>query len=75
MWTNFYLIVQGNDYLHQLTSKQPSQLRIELEDLDGVNRYAKYRTFEVESKTNEYSLTLGGYEGDCGEVSSTKAKV
>ena len=58
----------GNKNLHLLTSKQSYQRRIDMKDLDGVNCYVKYQNFSVDSKANEYRLTLGDYEGECGKL-------
>ena len=54
--------------MHQLTSARSYQLLIDMEDLDGVNCYAKYKNFSIDSEDNEYRLTLGGFEGDCGKL-------
>ena len=49
----------GLDVLHQLTSSQPQELRIDLADYEGNKRYAKYGTFSVGNEDDKYRLSVG----------------
>ncbi|XP_010626423.1 angiopoietin-related protein 7 [Fukomys damarensis] len=55
----------GNEHVHRLT-RQPTQLRVELEDWEGEVRYAEYSHFAVANEVNSYRLFLGNYRGDAG---------
>ena len=57
----------GNNNIHQLTAECCHELRIDLEDSDGNQRYAKYDSFIVASKSSNYKLTVGAYTGDAGD--------
>ncbi|KAK3745711.1 hypothetical protein QZH41_007664 [Actinostola sp. cb2023] len=59
----------GNEYIHRLTSRNGSTLRIDLEDSLGFQAFAKYDHFEVDSelyyyrvkRMEKYSGTAGNY--------------
>ena len=57
----------GNDYIHRLTARTPSALRVELEDSAGVRKYAKYGSFSVSAESDKYRLSVGSYSGDAGD--------
>lgn len=56
----------GNDHIFRLT-RQPSTLRIELEDWEGETRYAEYGFFTVGNELNSYKLFLANYSGNAGD--------
>ncbi|MED6235315.1 Angiopoietin- protein 7 [Ataeniobius toweri] len=55
----------GNDHIFRLT-RQPSTLRIELEDWEGQTRYAEYGFFTVGNELNSYKLFIANYSGNAG---------
>ncbi|XP_031552219.1 uncharacterized protein LOC116289432 isoform X1 [Actinia tenebrosa] len=57
----------GNDYIHRLTARTPSVLRVDLEDWRQTRKYAKYNTFRVDDERNKYTLTVGYYYGTAGD--------
>ncbi|XP_011619803.2 angiopoietin-related protein 7 [Takifugu rubripes] len=56
----------GNDNIFRLT-RQPSVLRIEMEDWEGQTRYAEYGFFTVANELNSYKLFLANYSGNAGD--------
>ncbi|KAL6120038.1 angptl7 [Pungitius sinensis] len=56
----------GNDHIFRLT-RQPSMLRIEMEDWQGETRYAQYGFFTVGNELNSYKLFLANYSGNAGD--------
>ena len=52
----------GLDKIHRLT-KNPSKLRVDLEDFSGNTAYAEYSSFGVGDKGSKYKLSLGSYSG------------
>lgn len=56
----------GNDHIFRLT-RQPSTLRIELEDWEGQKRYAEYGFFTMGNELNSYKLFLANYSGNAGD--------
>lgn len=58
----------GLDKLYRLTSSQPHELLIVMQDFENDNRYAKYDHFEIDSEQNQYRLkSLGAYSGNAGD--------
>uniref|UniRef100_A0A6P8HHX9 Angiopoietin-2-like n=1 Tax=Actinia tenebrosa TaxID=6105 RepID=A0A6P8HHX9_ACTTE len=57
----------GNDYIHRLTEKTPSVLRVELEDWNRNKKYAKYGSFSVGDESDKYRLKVASYSGDAGD--------
>ena len=41
-------------------------LRVDLEDVNGIRKYAEYSTFNVEDASTNYRLTVEGYSGTAG---------
>ena len=60
-------LLQGNDYIHQLTNNTSNKLRIDMRDKAGQTCYATYQFFIVDTATNLYNLTIGTYVGTCGK--------
>ncbi|XP_078275843.1 fibrinogen-like 2a [Rhinoraja longicauda] len=63
--TEFWL---GNDKIHVLTKSKNMALRIEIEDWNGVQKYAEYSQFSVADENDQYRLTIGGYSGTAGDA-------
>ncbi|KAK2167172.1 hypothetical protein NP493_1286g00001 [Ridgeia piscesae] len=57
----------GNDKLHQITSQEPQQLRVDLSDFSGLSRFAKYSSFGVGDAAGKYRVSVGGYSGNAGD--------
>ncbi|XP_034101909.1 ryncolin-4-like [Drosophila albomicans] len=58
----------GLDTLHLLTTSQPHELYVHLQDFEGQTRYASYDLFAIGSEADSYSLnTLGNYSGTAGD--------
>lgn len=58
----------GNDKIHLLTKSKDMQLRIELEDFNGLREYAKYEQFYVANEYLKYRLSVSGYSGTAGDA-------
>ncbi|KAI4902783.1 hypothetical protein NFI96_011160 [Prochilodus magdalenae] len=56
----------GNEHIFRLT-RQPTVLRIELEDWEGQIRYAEYGFFTLNNELNSYKLLLANYSGNAGD--------
>ncbi len=52
--------------MYEILSIGEYELRVDLEDFDGVKRYAEYSTFNISSEADNYRLTAIGYTGDAG---------
>ena len=51
-----------------LTGAKPvTQLRVDLADYEGRQKYAHYRYFTVDSASANYKLSVGGYSGTAGD--------
>ena len=57
----------GNENIHHLTADCCHELRIELTDFNGNQRYAKYSNFKVGPKSGDYVVTVKGHRGDAGD--------
>ncbi|KAM3622905.1 uncharacterized protein V6R79_004584 [Siganus canaliculatus] len=58
----------GNDPLHFLTSQGTYDLRVDMEDFEGNQRYAEYNNFKVDDEKDQYQLHFGAYTGDAGNA-------
>ncbi|XP_053325646.1 ficolin-1-like [Spea bombifrons] len=57
----------GNDNLHMLTSSGTWELRVDLQDFENTNYFAKYTSFKVLGESEKYKLILGSFkEGNAG---------
>uniref|UniRef100_A0A3P9IGG3 Fibrinogen C-terminal domain-containing protein n=1 Tax=Oryzias latipes TaxID=8090 RepID=A0A3P9IGG3_ORYLA len=56
----------GNDHIVRLT-RQPTVLRIEMEDWEGQTRYAEYSLFNMANELNSYKLFIANYSGNAGD--------
>ena len=59
-------IFPGNDYLHDITSHKHYTIRMDMEDFEGITKYAEYSYFAVADETDKYRLSLGAYSGTTG---------
>ncbi|MCL4162071.1 UNVERIFIED_CONTAM: hypothetical protein GTU68_051934 [Idotea baltica] len=57
----------GLEPIHALVSETLMELRIELKDFEGENRWAKYDYFYIGNSGDKYRLDLGEYSGDAGD--------
>jgi syndecan 4 len=62
------ILFLGNEHVHQPTAQGKYSLRINMEDFDNNEKYAKYKQFAVSDEKSVYKLTIGGYQGDAGET-------
>ncbi|XP_068448100.1 fibrinogen-like protein 1 [Clinocottus analis] len=58
----------GNKPLHDLTSQGNYDLRIDMEDFEGNQRYAEYKNFKVDDEKDQYQLHVGEYTGNAGDA-------
>ena len=56
----------GNQYLYRITTQDRYELRVDLEDFDGEQRYAYYDNLEIKGEGENFKLILGAYEGTAG---------
>jgi hypothetical protein len=61
---NFYL---GNRFIHEITSQDKYQLRVDLTSFQGESAFAEYSQFSIGDSDSSYILHLGGYSGTAGE--------
>ena len=59
----------GLNKIHRLTkgSGVSATLRVDLEDFEGNERYAKYKSFQVLDSSRKYQLSVSGYSGNAGD--------
>ncbi|XP_075435155.1 ficolin-2-like isoform X1 [Ascaphus truei] len=58
----------GNDNLHKLTSSGTWELRIDLQDFQNTQHFAKYASFKILGESDKYKLLLGAFkEGTAGD--------
>ncbi|XP_013384269.1 ficolin-1-like [Lingula anatina] len=57
----------GNEQIHTITNQKRYELRVDMEDVNGVWRYARYDNFAIASEEANYQLTLGAYSGNAGD--------
>nr|KAG5708109.1 hypothetical protein BaRGS_002845 [Batillaria attramentaria] len=57
----------GNDYIHYLTTQEPTMLRIEMTDWEERTYTAVYDSFSIDSEKDLYRLHIGDYHGDAGD--------
>lgn len=63
----------GNDPLHYLTAQGNYDLRINMEDFEGNQRFAEYKNFKVDDEKDQYQLHLGEYTGNAGNALDASA--
>lgn len=57
----------GNGKIRRLISASPRELRVDIEDWDGITAYAKYGEFEILDEKSNYKLNIGTYSGTAGD--------
>lgn len=57
----------GNEKLHQLTSQDVYELKIEMEEWNGKRHFAEYDRFEILNEQENYRLKVSGYHGNAGD--------
>ncbi|XP_051568914.1 angiopoietin-4-like isoform X2 [Myxocyprinus asiaticus] len=60
----------GNEAVHLITSQAQYSLRVELKDWENKDTYALYDKFQLASEKQQYRLSVGGYSGTAGQLSS-----
>ncbi|XP_041374944.1 ficolin-1-A-like isoform X2 [Gigantopelta aegis] len=58
----------GNEHLHEFTSAQPSEMRIDMWDWEGNHAHALYNSFLVDDEAQNYTIHTGSYSGDAGDA-------
>ncbi|KAJ8315159.1 hypothetical protein KUTeg_007309 [Tegillarca granosa] len=58
----------GLDKIYELTSSATYSLRIEMEDFDGVWKYALYSNFKLGDKSTKYTLNYDTFTGNAGDA-------
>ena len=65
LWREHWL---GLSLIHRVTGwDSDNTLRVDLEDFDGVEKYAKYSAFYVNDQATNYQLYVSGYSGTAGD--------
>ncbi|PIK60100.1 hypothetical protein BSL78_03005 [Apostichopus japonicus] len=57
----------GNEKLFYLTAQSNYELRVDLSDFEGNERYARYDSFRLGDEATYYELLLGAYSGNAGD--------
>ena len=57
----------GNDYLHRLTASANMMVRTDMEDYEGDQRFAEYKTFSATDDGDNYRVTIDVYRGTARE--------
>ncbi|XP_015777051.1 PREDICTED: fibrinogen-like protein A [Acropora digitifera] len=57
----------GNEKLHRLSYTRSQELLVQLQDSKGDIAHARYSVFSVDSESQKYKLTVGGYSGSAGD--------
>ncbi|XP_043917835.1 angiopoietin-2 [Protopterus annectens] len=60
----------GNEIVSKLTNYQTYSLRIALKDWEGNEAYSQYDDFHLGNEIENYRISLKGYGGTAGKVSS-----
>ena len=72
-WSNticlFFVTYAGNRVIHNISSSEPHELRVELEDFQGSRAYAFYSNFSIGPESDGFKLAVSGYSGNAGEKS------
>ena len=63
MW---FILIQGNYYIHEIVKTQDYELRIDLRDQAGNWAFAGYRNFFIGGPGTSYTLDESEYYGNAG---------
>lgn len=58
----------GNEFIHRLVYNDDYELRIELEDFEGNQKWAEYAVFRIDSEKYNYNLLIGEYHGTVADA-------
>lgn len=61
----------GNSRIHEITTKDEYELYILMEDLEGEQRYARYKTFYIGDIQSKFTLDVGNFSGNAGDSLDT----
>ncbi|XP_053086137.1 microfibril-associated glycoprotein 4-like [Pangasianodon hypophthalmus] len=62
----------GLENLYQLTHKRKYELKVDLQDFEGVSVYARYTSFSVEPEADGYKLSVSSFiNGGAGDSMAT----
>ncbi|XP_060754316.1 microfibril-associated glycoprotein 4-like [Neoarius graeffei] len=71
VWEEFNEVMERLEDLYQLTRKRKYELKVDLQDFDGVTVYAQY-SFSMESETDGYKLHISNFiNGGAGDSLAT----
>ena len=59
----------GNLPIYTILYQGHYELRVDLEDWEGIRGYAKYWYFKIGGPLELYKITVAGYSGDAGILS------
>lgn len=62
----------GNELLHKITTSEPHELRVDMEDFEGHSAYAEYTEFSIAGADDFYRLLCEGYSGTAGRDAQQK---
>ncbi|XP_076089064.1 ficolin-1-like [Mytilus galloprovincialis] len=54
----------GNSRIHEITTKDEYELYILMEDFEGEQKYARYKTFYIGDIQSKFTLDIGDYSGN-----------
>ena len=57
----------GNDKIHILTNTVTTKLRIDMQNVEGVKKYAEYLSFSIGNESSKYQSSIEGYKGNAGD--------
>ncbi|GBM21712.1 Tenascin-R [Araneus ventricosus] len=57
----------GNEKIRALSTQVPVEIRFDLADVRGNKRFAKYKSFQIDDESQNYTLHISGYSGDAGD--------
>ena len=63
MW---FILIQGNYYIHEIVKTQNYELRIDLRDQVGNWAFAGYKIFVIGGPGTSYTLYRSDYYGNAG---------
>lgn len=61
---SIHTCISGNRNIAPLTLEGNHELKIDMEGLDGIKRYALYRIFSIGHASTKYQLTIINHSGN-----------